>query len=132
MFLLIGFLVIRDATLLNTLKKEEKELLDLDITRSRYQRNIQSRGSYAMVEETIKNYLDDYAVLLQDTLSVMDDEFLTKILSYDNYCNDGPDFNESFVYLDGKKKYFNSNDITDDFIYYMMSLMKLTKKEKKV
>ena len=29
------------------------------------------------------------------------------------------------------KKYFDSNEISDDFLYYMMSLMKLSKKEKK-
>ena len=29
------------------------------------------------------------------------------------------------------KKFFNSNDITDDFVYYMLSLMKFSKKKRK-
>lgn len=109
MFLLIGFLVIRDAAFLNILKKEEKELLKLDMVSSNYKRRIKTRGSYAVVEETIKNYLNDYSLLLRENLSVMDEESLVKILSYDNYCKDGPDFNESFSYLESKKKEFNDN-----------------------
>ena len=108
-FLLIGFLVVRDATLLNTLKKEEKELLKLNITSDHYQRKIQSRGGYAVVEKTIKKYLDDYASLLQDCLSTMDDDSLTKILSYDNYAKDGPEFKESLKFVDNKKKECNDN-----------------------
>ena len=108
-FLLIGFLVIRDATFLNMLKKEEIELLKLSMTNGNYQREIQSRGNYATVEKTIKNYLNDYTVLLQDTLHIMDDETLTKVLSYDNYCKDGPEFTNSLAYLTKLKKKFNGN-----------------------
>lgn len=107
MFLLIGFLVVRDATILNELKKEVYELSKLDITKDRYNREIKSKGSYAIVEKTIKEYLDSYAVNLQEVLSVMNDTRLTKMLSYDNYATDGPEFKESLAYLKETSDNFN-------------------------
>ena len=109
MFLLIGYLVIRDATMLNDLKKEVKTLSKLDITKDRYNRSIKTGGNYAVVEKSIKTYLDDYAVLLQDVLSVVKDPKLIKILSYDNYKEDGPEFTKSLKYLEEKKKKVNKN-----------------------
>lgn len=109
MFLLIGYLVIRDATMVNDLKKEVKVLDKLDITKDRYNRSIKTSGSYALVEKSIKTYLDDYAVLLQESVSITSDSKLTKILSYDNYKKDGPEFKESLQYLESTKKKFNSN-----------------------
>lgn len=116
MFLLVGFCVIRDATMLNVLKKEERELLKLSMTSSRYTREIQSRGDYAIVEKSVKKYLDNYAVSIQDTLSIMDDDTLLNILSYDNYCQDGPSFSKSLNYLKSTKESFNHN------IDYLISL----------
>lgn len=107
MFLLIGFLVVRDATILNELKKEVYELSKLDITKDRYNREIKSKGSYAIVEKAIKEYLDSYAVNLQEVLSVMNDTRLTKMLSYDNYATDGPEFKESLAYLKETSDNFN-------------------------
>jgi len=108
MFLLIGFLVIRDATYLNDLKKEVNELSKLDITKDRYNREIKSSGDYAIVEKTIKDYLDDYAVNLQDVLQVIQDPKLTKILSYENYSTDGAlEFKESLEYISTTKESFN-------------------------
>ena len=109
MFLLVGFLVIRDATSLNDLKKEAKVLSKLDITKDRYNTRIKSSGDYAVVEKAMKSYLDDSAILMQKILGVMNDEKLTKILSFDNYSKDGPEFTESLKYLENTKKSFNSN-----------------------
>lgn len=109
MFLLVGFLVIRDATSLNDLKKEAKVLSKLDITKDRYNTRIKSSGDYAVVEKAMKSYLDDSAVLMQDILGIINDEKLTKILSFDNYSKDGPEFTESLKYLEDTKKSFNNN-----------------------
>lgn len=106
-FLLIGFLVIRNSTMLNTLKKEEKELLKINIIDGDYQRKIQSRGKYAIVEKSIKDYLDDYATSLQYVLDMMDNSSLTSILSYDNYSKDGPEFKESLPFLKKSREEFN-------------------------
>ena len=107
MFLLIGFLVIRDATSLNDLRKEVKSLYKLDMSKDRYNSSIKSSGEYRVIEKAIKTYLDDNAVLMQDVLSIVKDPKLTKILSYDNYKEDGPDFDKSLKYLDSTKKDFN-------------------------
>ena len=108
-FLLIGFFVIRDATMLNQLKKEIQELSKLDISKDRYNRSIVCRGEYAIVEKAIKDYLDKHAVLMQDSLKVLDDEKFKTILSYDNYVSDGPDFKDSYAYLANLKTDFNQD-----------------------
>ena len=107
-FLLVGYLVIRDNANLNTLKKEVNELNKLDMTKDRYNRRIRTSGSYALVEKTIKNYLDDYSLGIQDIKDIMNDEELKKVLSYDNYQKDGFEFTESFSLLEKKEKDFNS------------------------
>ena len=45
-FLLVGFLVIRDATSINKLKKEVGELSKLNILEDRYNRPIKTKGGY--------------------------------------------------------------------------------------
>lgn len=105
--IIILFLNIRSSTMLNVLKKEENELLSLNMTVDRYQRKIQSRGKYGVVEKAIKEYLDDYAVSLQSVLSEMDNPSLKSVLSYDNYSKDGPLFINSLTSLKEGKKDFN-------------------------
>ena len=106
-FLLIGFLAIRDATSINQLKKEVNELTKLSIVNDRYKCSIKTKGGYAIVETSIKEYLDDYAVSVQEVSDLIHDPKLAKILSYDNYLEDGPDFQNSIAYLNESKKTFN-------------------------
>ena len=106
-FLLIGYLVIRDKTNLNDLNKEINEINKLDITKDKYNRRIKTSGEYALVEKTIKNYLNDYSEGVQEVKSTMNDSKLTKVLSFDNYSTDGFEFVESFKYLNTTKEYFN-------------------------
>ena len=113
-FLLVGFLVIRDATSINKLKKEVRELAELNILEDRYNRPIKTKGGYAIVEKAIKEYLDDYAVSVQSINELIHDPQLSKILSYDNYLEDGPDFQNSLAYLESSKKTFN--DQMDDLL----------------
>ena len=111
-FLLIGFLVIRDATSINKLKKEMKELTKLNVMTDRYNRKIQTSGKYAVVEESIKDYLDGYALEVQEVDKLIHDPQLSKVLSYDNYLEDGPDFKNSLAYLQESKETFN-NDLEE-------------------
>ena len=106
-FLLVGYLVIRDKTNLSNLKKEVNEINKLDVTKDSYNRRIKTSGDYALVEKTIKNYLNDYSKGVQEVKSDMNDTKLTKILSYDNYTSDGFEFTESYKYLEEEKKEFN-------------------------
>ena len=114
-FLLVGFLVIRDATSINKLKKEVNELTKLDVTKDRFNRKIQTSGKYALVEESIKDYLDGYAIEIQEVSVMMHDPTLSKILSYDNYLEDGPDFKNSIAYLEESRESFN--DQIDSLLY---------------
>lgn len=107
--LLIGFLEIGDAVMKNRLKNEAAALLQLDLTKDRYHLRTKTVGDCAVVEKAMKEYLDSIAVLLQDTLGVMNDEELLHILSYENYVDDGPEFKNSFAYLEKEKKHFNEN-----------------------
>ena len=107
-FLILGFLYVRNVTMLNELKKEAKVLSGVDITKDRYNRRVRTRGNYGLVEKTAKNYLDDYAISLQSLLNVMTDPKLTKLFSYDNYMSDGPEFKNSLLYLQSAKEEFNS------------------------
>ena len=106
-FLVVGFLVIRDSISFNELKREVIALSKLDITKDRYNRKIKSHGDYAIVEKAIKDYMDEYAVDIQYLSKMMNDERLSTILSYSNYEKDGPEFKESLDYLEKSKKEYN-------------------------
>lgn len=106
-FLLLGFLFLRDATSENRLRKEVESLSKLDITKDRYNTKIKSSGKYKVVEEAIKEYLDSYAIGLQEVSKVLSDSTLTKVLSYDNYASDGPEFTKSREYLNTTKEKFD-------------------------
>lgn len=114
MFMLVSFLVIRDATMENELKNEMEYLSKLDITKDRYNKKTVTRGKYAVVEKSIKKYLDDYHLELQEVLKLINDKELTTILSYDNYSTDGPEFTKSLEYLNTSKETFNKK--VDDLI----------------
>ena len=108
-FLLVGFLVIRDATMLNELRNEVNDLAEFDFTHDRYNTKMKTKGKYRIVEEAIKDYLDEYALLVQDVLKIVQDSTLTSILSYNNYQKDGPEFLNSLAYLKDKKNIFNED-----------------------
>lgn len=105
--LIISFLVFRDATSLNNYRKEMEELKKLDVSVDNYDRKIKSSGKYAVVEKAIKGYLNDYSTELDSVLSILNDPKLMKVLSYDNYTKDGPEFKESIKYLNDTKTSYN-------------------------
>lgn len=107
--LLISILVIRNATMNNYLDREVNDLVALDFTKDRYNTELKTSGGYGKIENTIKEYLDNYAVLLQSVLKDIHDERLTKVLSFDNYKADGPEFKDSLSYISKAKESFNTN-----------------------
>ncbi|MBQ3306654.1 MAG: hypothetical protein IJG68_00515 [Bacilli bacterium] len=84
---------------LNVLKKEINELALLDPSKDRYNRPLKSKGRYRVVEKAIKEYFDSYAVELQDLSKVAQTEELSSLLTFDNYQNDGPNFDQSINFL---------------------------------
>lgn len=111
-FLLVGFLVIRDAVSLSRLNKEVRELNKLDFKTDNFDRRIKSSGGYYIVEKNIKNYLNNCSNKTKKIIALTEEYKLKNILSYDNYSNDGSNFDESINYLEKSKSRFN-NDIDD-------------------
>lgn len=106
---IVGYLVVNHFVQENTLKAEINQLAKLDVTKDRYNRKIKTTGNYAVVEDKIKSYLDEYAVSLQNILSLLKDEKLLSLLSADNYKSDGPEFSKSIAYVESAKKNFNDD-----------------------
>ncbi len=107
-FVLITFFVIRDAYSLKMLKDEVSALQKLDVTKDRYNREIKTSGGYRIVEVAIKEYLDSYALGIQEVSNISSSEKLKQILSYQNYETDGPNFKESITYLNDTKAEYNN------------------------
>ena len=105
--LVIGILAIRDATSINKLKGEVNTLASMNILTDDYNTPIKTSGKYAIVEKSIKEYLNGYAVGVQDIFEIVTDEQLKNILSYSNYQADGPNFDKSLEYLASSKDDFN-------------------------
>ena len=57
----------------------------------------------------MKNYLNEYATSLQEVLQIARDDKITKVLSYDNYKNDGKEFKKSLKYLEDTENKYNEN-----------------------
>lgn len=109
MFLLVGFLVIRDATNLNYLKKEEAILKEMNFSSDSYDLSIKSSGEFGVAEKYIKTYLNDYALQFQDTFTFIQDEKFTGLLSYDHYIQEDFYFLDSIFYLKSVQNRFNYN-----------------------
>ena len=104
---LFGYFLYTDLKQEDILRKEVSTLASKDITKDRYDGSIKTRGDYAVVEEAIKNYLDEYAVTCQSVLNIMEDKTLINMLSAENYKKDGPDFKTSQKYLNDTKTKLN-------------------------
>lgn len=97
-----------DATNINLLKKEITSLSKLDISVDKINKDSKTYFKYRIVENTIKDFLNDYSYKINEVYEFVDDDKLIKILSYDNYLNDGPEFNDSKHYLVDSKIKFNN------------------------
>lgn len=64
---------------------------------------IKTSGNFAKVEQTLKEYFKEYTQLQQSMLGRIEDEKLQKILTIENYQNDGPEFVESKKYIQESK-----------------------------
>lgn len=111
-FLLVGFLVIRDGVSLSKLNKEVRELNKLDFKKDNFNRRIKSSGGYYIVEKTIKDYLNNCSNKTKKIIALTEEDELKNILSYDNYSNDGSNFDRSINYLEKSKNVFN-NDVNN-------------------
>lgn len=123
-FLIIGVLVISSRTMDYTLRREISNIEKLDITKDKYDNKVKTLGGYGEVEKTIKSFYYENSNLLQEVLRIREEEKFVKVLSFDNYSNDGPLFETSLKYLNEKRticennlttliKNYDSNNITN-------------------
>lgn len=107
---------IMDATNINLLKKEINNISKLDMSIDRFNRKNKTTFKYKVVETTIKEFLDDYSRKIDSAYKLVSEEEFTKILSYENYVEDGPTFEKSTKYITDSKIKFNNiiNDLESD------------------
>ena len=89
------------------LKSEVYALLNSDITSYSYDNKTKTKGNYAVVESSIKEYIAQYASTSSKIDEIKTDKNFTSILSADNYTNDGKDFNNSTTYISNTENTIN-------------------------
>lgn len=125
--LLIGCIfLLGDVTFSNVLKNEVSALAELDFTKDNFDTEVKSKGSYAVVEEAIKEYLDNYSVDVQHIVGANYDKTLNDLVLVENIVTDGPLFEDSFAYIESYRENFNddvdellSSSTSEDFINYI-------------
>ena len=105
--LFVGYVCIHYVYQESVLKKEINNLTTLDITKDKFNLDTVTYGDYKVVEESIKNYLNDYADNLQNINKIVSDEKFKQLLSYDNLSQD-EDYKKPINYVDNIKVEFNT------------------------
>jgi len=87
----------------NTLRAETNKLIALDIDNGAVDMKLYCTGNYALVEETVKTYVNDYMEDLRLLRSFRNDQRLTSMLGVTNLSEDGPQFKDSLMYIQEKR-----------------------------
>ncbi len=102
----IGYFVFSDIMQEDKLRTELAEIneltnaeqIDMDAINDRLDR-IVTTGDYAVVEDAFKSYLKENFENNIEIANILNDEKLTKLLTVENYKEDGKDFTESKNYI---------------------------------
>lgn len=116
----IGYFITNNKKQEDILKQEIINLSNKDILSDNYDIDIKTKGDYAYIEETIKNY---YKAISDNTKIInkyLNDETLINILSADNLKKDGPKF---------KKSYKNLTETRENINKAMQTIIDLCKEE---
>lgn len=106
---IIAMIATKDLVQAAKLRKEVSKISNIDITEDEIDMKIKTKGNYGVIEDTIKNYMNDYSTYCKEVSKVLDNEEITKILTPDNYKNDRPDFTDSKNLISSTKAIFNEN-----------------------
>lgn len=117
----IGYFAVSDLRQGITLRKEADAISKLDITKNDVNMEIKTKGDYAVVEKTMKEYMNEYSNNCKAVVKIMEDETIAKILTAENYKNDGPEFATSKEYISKTRAEFNEK---------MNTLIDMTSEEK--
>lgn len=91
--IVIGIMTVtNNAKQLVLLTQEAEKLNNLDIETDEIDMDIKTKGSYAVVEKTMKEYLNDTKVTCTELVDLCTNGDLDKILSAENIKEDGPEF----------------------------------------
>lgn len=104
---IFAYILVRDLKQEDILRNEITSLSKKDFTKDRYNTSLKTKDDYAVIEDTIKAYFDEYATNLQKLSNIAKDKKMTTILSADNYQKDGPEFVTTRKYLTSTKSNFN-------------------------
>lgn len=103
----IGYFAVTDLMQGAILRKEIEIITKLDITKNEVDMEIKTKGNYAVVEKTIKDYMNTYSTNCKELMKILEDEQMSQILTAENYKNDGPDFIQSKEYIETTRRNFN-------------------------
>lgn len=80
-----------------------KEDFDKNLIKERLDRII-TKGDYALVEKSCKQYLSDVFNVSQKIADTLSNDSISKLLSIENYKTDGPEFNNTKKYISETKQ----------------------------
>lgn len=110
---IITYFVLRDISYERKLKNEISQITELtkdwqNFNKEQFEEKINrtiTKKDYALVEKSTKKYLKDSINNMLEITNILENENITKILTADNYNDDGPDFTNTKNYLlDTKNK----------------------------
>lgn len=92
--LIIGIVsyVMYNKQQLEMLFEETNKLSQMSLDEEEIDMKIKTKGKYAIVEETMKNYVNDVKNLSNDIINLCKESDLDKILEIENIKTDGPEF----------------------------------------
>ena len=95
------------AKQLKILNEEAEKLSKLDLSEDEIDMEIKTTGKYAIVEETMKNYLNEIKITMTGLIDLYNNSELDNTLSSDNITNDAPDFVQTKEKLSALKTQLN-------------------------
>lgn len=104
---LIAYFATSDLMQNITIRKEIDIIGKSDITKDEIDMTIKTKGDYAIVEKTIKEYINIYATNCKELVNILEDDKMENILTAENYRNDGKEFINSKEYINNTRKNFN-------------------------
>lgn len=76
----------------NILKEEAEKLAKLDLTKDEIDMDIKTKGKYAIVEKTMKDYMKETQTVMTELIDLFNNSDLDKTLSSENLTKDAPEF----------------------------------------
>lgn len=97
----LGYVIVHGV---DTVTKEADKIATLDMTEDTIDPRLYSVGSFAVVEETMKTYMNEYSVTLQEATNLLQDGTYSDMLLSANVQADGPAFTNSRAYIAEKRQ----------------------------